>query len=237
MKMNRRQGKPGNSIFSRASVLLSGPRSAPRLGRAVRISVVGFLIIGALILLADAAARHLVVEKTLSRADAILVLSGSDTYLERTAEAAALYSEGTAPKILLTNDGLQGGWNDREKRNPYFYERARWELIRQGVPEAAIEALPPVVRGTHDEAELFVEAAAERNIESVMLVTSAHHTRRALWTFERVAAKHGRALAIGIKSPPGETQDSSPPAWWLSGRGWRAVGLEYLKIAYYRLYF
>ena len=53
-------------------------------------------------------------------ADAIVVLSGSSTYVERAAWAAQLYREGRAPVIVLTNDGLISGWDHREDRNPYY---------------------------------------------------------------------------------------------------------------------
>ena len=79
----------------------------------IRLSVL-FLI---WLLAAAFAAKFLIVERPLDRADAIVVLSGSSVYVERTAEAASLFQKGVAPKILLTNDDSQGGWNESEKRS------------------------------------------------------------------------------------------------------------------------
>ncbi len=78
------------------------------------------------------AARFLIVKAELTSADAIVVLSGSSTYRERTAWAAKLYREGRAPIVILTNDSLISGWNNAEERNPYFYELAAKELQQHG---------------------------------------------------------------------------------------------------------
>jgi hypothetical protein len=68
----------------------------------------------------------------LARADAVLVLAGSSTYVERAQAAAALYARARAPKVVLTNDDLKGGWSAAEERNPLFVERAAEELRRGG---------------------------------------------------------------------------------------------------------
>src|SRR5882757_8803993 len=91
--------------------------------------------------LAWGAAKLLIVSSPLDHADVIVVLSGSSAFVERSQLAAELYSAGHAEKIILTNDNRQGGWLSAQQRNPYFYERARWELQRHGVPAAKIEVI------------------------------------------------------------------------------------------------
>ncbi len=177
-------------------------------------------------------AKNLIVEKPLESADAILVLSGGSAFVERTHRAAELYRQSVAPKIFLTNDGVQGGWNQQEQTNLFFYEQARRELINQGVPEDAIEVLPEIVEGTNDEAILFEKIVRERNLKSILLVTSAYHTRRTLSTFKKV---FGEKIEIGIAAP--EIPTPSPYYWWLFRQGWRNIALEYLKIFYYWLYY
>jgi hypothetical protein len=71
-----------------------------------------------------------------ANADALAVLAGSSTYVERARLAAALFREGRAPLVLLTDDNLMGGWSEAEQRNPLFVERAAGELRRAGVPAA-----------------------------------------------------------------------------------------------------
>lgn len=185
--------------------------------------------------LADWLASILIVKKPLEKADAIFVLAGSSVYIERNQKAAMLYKEGIASKIFLTNDGARGGWNKKEQKNPYFVERAYQELISQGVSENDIEILPGTVNGTKDEARLFVEIAREKDLKSVLLVTSAYHTRRALQVFEMEALKNKLPIEIGIESPQTGQQTPPPFTWWLSGGGWELVGLEYVKTLYYQL--
>lgn len=205
--------------------------------RTLRIVVYFCLFIVLWFFVAIVLAENLVIEKPLDKADAILVLSGSHDYVERTDRAAAIYKQGVAPKIFLTDDNLRGGWNEKQQRNPFFVERARWHLIEQGVPEEAIEVLPTVVAGTIDEANLAIKTAQERNLKSLLLVTSNYHTRRTLWTFERAAHRTDLPIEIGIVSAPNERQSSSLIYWWTTVRGWRNIGGEYVKTIYYWLFY
>lgn len=182
-------------------------------------------------LVAWMAACWLVVRAPPERADALLVLSGAADYRERAEWAARLFREGRAPKIVLTNDGLRGGWSSAEQRNPFFYERAREELLRAGVPEESIEVWPEVVSSTFEEARQARRLAEQRGTRSLLVVTSPFHTRRALWTLRRVF--RGSNIAVGIDAPP--EQAGACAKWWLGASGWRSVGGEYAKLAYYRL--
>jgi uncharacterized SAM-binding protein YcdF (DUF218 family) len=179
----------------------------------------------------------LIVQKPLERADAIWVLGGSATYLERTHKAAEIYKNGLAAKIFVVNDGVFGGWNKAEGRNLPFSEISRRELVARGVPVEAIEILPKLVEGTRDEAELFAAAARDRKLKSILLVTSAYHSCRTLWTFERGVLKNNLDIEIGLESPPPGERTPPPFTWWMSRNGWRLVGEEYLKMIYYWLFY
>jgi uncharacterized SAM-binding protein YcdF (DUF218 family) len=203
--------------------------------RFLRIAVCFFIALAAWIPFSYMSARYLAVEKPLQSADAIFVLSGSEDYVERTHEAAKLFKAKVAPKIFLSNDGLQSGWNQKERRNPYFVELARWQLIAMGVPDEAIEMLPTTVSGTNDEANLLVKVCAERNLRSLLLITSPYHTRRTLWTFEKVVSKSYSPLEIGIKFHLNEERIPYSFKWWLTAKGWKTIGAEYVKLVYYRL--
>lgn len=188
-------------------------------------------------LVAWCAARLLVVNsETLEQANVIVVLGGSSTYLERTHRAAQLFQAGRAAKIVLTNDNLRGSWSSAEQRNPLFVELAARELRSAGVPAEKIETLPQVVASTHDEALLLRRYMEANKLRSLIVVTSAYHSRRALWTFRR--AFDESTIIIGIESARVGTNDAQSPSawsWWLTRRGWRAVALEYPKLVYYQL--
>ena len=204
-----------------------------------RYIAVVFLIalIGCWVAVAPFVADELVVNRPLEKADALLVLSGSSEFIDRTHEAADAFKKGIAPKIFLTNDGQQGGWSEAEKRNSYFVERAFAELVNQGVPDKAIEILPTFVRGTDDEANLVVSIAVEKKLNSIVLVTSPYHSRRASWIFERAVKNNSAALTVGVITPSENYRYPTRLNWWMSIYGWRSVGMEYVKFAYYWLFY
>lgn len=189
------------------------------------------LITGTLI--ARVAAEALIVRSDLAHADALVVLGGSSTYLERAHRAAVLFNEGRAPKIILTNDNLKSGWSAEEGRNPLFVERAAAELNRLGVPSDKIEVVPGQVSTTYDEAVRVHQYADERGLRSILVVTSAYQSRRALWTFRRVFK--GSNIAVGLDPvAPGE-QSPTSATWWRYRLGWKLVPGEYGKMIYYRI--
>ena len=182
-------------------------------------------------LVAWVGARLLITDAPLENADAIVVLGGSANYKERAREAAKLLQEGRSPRILITNDNLRGPWSSAEQRNLYFYERSLEEIRNAGVPANNVEVLMEPVAGTHEEAEIVRQYAQEHRLQSVLIVTSAYHSRRALWTFSRVFRDTGIRIGL-INVKPGD-QSPRPATWWLSLRGWRLVPTEYMKMVYY----
>jgi uncharacterized SAM-binding protein YcdF (DUF218 family) len=197
----------------------------------LRLCVGGFLLLTCLWLLAWIGARGLIVSAPLERADAIVVLSGSSTLAERTQHAARLYSENRAQKILLTTDNQQGGWSSAEQRNPYFHEIAVKELTRLGVPSQNVEIIRPPVASTWDEAKLLSDYSKTHNLRSLLIVTSAYHSRRALRTFR--ALFHDTQTQVGIDPVQTGIQTPQPATWWARPRGWQLVFVEYLKLIYY----
>ena len=178
-------------------------------------------------------AQLLIVKSEIVSADAIVVLSGSSTYLERADWAAKLYREGRAPVIVLTNDSLISGWDRVEERNPFFYELAARELRKRGVPESKIQVVSNIALGTYEESLGLRDYATAHNLKRLLVVTSAYHSRRALWSMRR--ACEGSGIEIGIDGPPPGWQTPSPSTWWWHRWGWKVVAGEYGKIIYYRM--
>jgi uncharacterized SAM-binding protein YcdF (DUF218 family) len=182
-------------------------------------------------LLAWLAAAALIVSAEPTRADALVVLAGSSTFIERTHQAAQLFKDGRAPKLILTNDNQQSGWSAEMQTNPLYVQLAASELKSCGVPEERIEIIPETVSSTRDEAARVREYAASRGLHSILVVTSAYQVRRARWTFNQVFA--GSGVSISFSSVPPGDQTPRPLTWWLHRRGWRMVAGEYVKLAYY----
>lgn len=182
-------------------------------------------------LMAWVGAQLLIVKVELSSVDAIVVLSGSSTYVERADWAAKLYREGRAPVIILTNDRLTSGWSRTEERNPYFYELAANELQQRGVPATKIEVVSQIGSGTYEESLRLRDYATAHKLKRLLVVTSAYHSRRALWSLRR--ACEGSEIEVGIDSPLPGWQTPSPTTWWWHRWGWKVVAGEYVKMIYY----
>jgi uncharacterized SAM-binding protein YcdF (DUF218 family) len=196
--------------------------------RIARVFVSGILIWP---LVAWVGARLLITEAPLESADAIVVLSGSANYKERSREAARLLLDARAPRVLITNDNMRGPWSSAEQRNLFFYERSLEEIRNAGVPANSVEILMTPVSSTREEAELVRKYAEEHQLHSVLIVTSAYHSRRALWTFSQIFRDTGIRIGL-INVSPGD-ESPRPATWWLSIRGWRLVPTEYVKMVYY----
>ncbi len=203
--------------------------------RKATFTLIVCLLLGVWIIAAPFLATNLIVEKPLERADAIMVLSGSAVYKERTRRAAELYKQGVTSIVIVTDDGERARWYGRGSGNPTIVELEQRELIANGVMPEAIRVLPGQVAGTDDEAKALRDEIATRPLGSVLIVTSAYHSRRALATFEKILAD--RNIALGIASPPPGDLTPTPNYWWLRPRGWQTVAGEYVKIAVYWAYY
>jgi uncharacterized SAM-binding protein YcdF (DUF218 family) len=178
-----------------------------------------------------AAAEFLIVHDPIEKSDAIVVLSGSATYRERAQHAGQLFSAGRASRVVLTNDNLKSGWSSAAQRNPYYHELAKEELRRAGVPEENIQTMMVPIVGTHDEALKLRDYCEQQNLNSILVVTSAYHSRRALWTFQKVF-NHSR-MRVGIDPAAAGIETPSPRTWWMHRFGWDLVPREYVKLVGY----
>jgi uncharacterized SAM-binding protein YcdF (DUF218 family) len=177
----------------------------------------------------------LIVKNSLEHADAMIVLSGSAVYKERTRKAADLYRQGIAKRIFISDDGTRSGWLDDEAPHQPFVALEKRELLSHGVPPEAITILPGKVFGTDDEAKAMKAEIDARPLNSLLIVTSAYHTRRAFWTFKKIFGD-GK-INIGIDAPPPGDRTPRPVYWWLTPRGWQTVAGEYVKLAVYYFYY
>jgi uncharacterized SAM-binding protein YcdF (DUF218 family) len=99
------------------------------------------------------------------------------------------------------------------------------------VPPQSIEVIMQPVSSTYDEAQLLRDYAQQHGVRSILIVTSAYHSRRALWVFSKVLRDVG--VQIGLDAVPPGQQSPPPETWWLTLRGWKLVPTEYVKMVYY----
>lgn len=139
--------------------------------------------------------KILIVQKPLSRADALVVMAGGETEA-RIAAAAKLYHGRVSDTILLTNDGVLGAWSVQENRNLFQVEWTEIKLQEMRVPKKAIRKLAYLSSGTIYDALMARDEVVKQGMRRVIIVTSDYHSKRSLWSFKRVFS--GLQVEIGV---------------------------------------
>jgi uncharacterized SAM-binding protein YcdF (DUF218 family) len=195
------------------------------------------LVVAALVLVALAVVAHgpalrligraLVVEDPVAKADAIVVVAGGTP--SREDAAAALFREGLAPDVVLSNpltpDRVRQLITMGARRLDYQGE-SRLVLEQRGVPAQAIVALPQPVKTTEAELKVVGELARSRGWRRVILVTSPQHSRRVKLVWSRQAPADIQSI-VRIA----QDDDSLDGDWWRQRRAAEGVLHEYLGLA------
>lgn len=143
-----------------------------------------------------------IIEDTLERADAIMVLSDDNFYADRATRAAEVYRQGLAPIVVASGRRLR----------PYagIAELMEHDLIERGVPKDKIVRVAHDADNTKDEAQALGQLATQRKWRSVIVVTSNYHTRRARYVF-----RHVFPARVAVRVTGARDGDFDPERWWL----------------------
>jgi uncharacterized SAM-binding protein YcdF (DUF218 family) len=152
--------------------------------------------------------RWLVVEDPLTKAQAIVVLSGRLPM--RALAAAKLYRDGFAPEVWVTHPA-QPSASLAALDIPYDGEDVYniRVLSHEGVPLQAIRVLPHPIVNTADEMAAIADALPRDGSGAVIIVTTKAHTRRTRELWKRIG--RGRSRTI-IRAAPDDPFD--PAHWW-----------------------
>ena len=178
------------------------------------------------------AGRYLVVEDPLAKSDAIVVLAGSRA--ERWLEAADLYREGWAPRIILSagrEEDAEVQLRKKGIRFPSDAELARDAMIQLHLPADAIAIMPERLDNTAQEAESVLRTGRAQGWHQLIVVTSKYHTRRASFAVSR--ALRGSGIRVLVRATRYDT--ATPDRWWASRADFRFVTSELQKLLAYRL--
>ena len=172
----------------------------------------------------------LVIRQDLEPADAIIILMGSTT--DRVLEALDLYQEDMAETFIMVQTRQYGEEHVKERGLdiPTPPEISAMVLAQAGVPDENILILPGSTTSTIDEARAvagFIED--QPGFESVILVTSSYHTRRALMIFERELGKMEREVTI--MAGPSRYSEYQADEWYRDRDSAKWTVLEYMKMA------
>lgn len=165
----------------------------------------------------------------LAISDIIYVLGGD--YLNRVPRAVELYRKGWAPRIVIPRENMPERAQDSNKGPEHFTTVSLRMLTAAGVPPESVEewVIGAGVSSTAEEAKalrLYLETHSR--VQSVIIVTSNYHTRRAGYTARRMSPGGARIFMDGVP-PAGWDLDS----WWKDPVGYATVRSEYLKLLYY----
>jgi uncharacterized SAM-binding protein YcdF (DUF218 family) len=176
--------------------------------------------------------RFMSPEDPLVAADAIFVLAG--TRIERPMEAADLYLEGYAPRILMTRDTGEQAIAIAERRGvhvPSDFDLGRDAVVRLGVPEDALVMPARVHDNTAQEAETLRDVARQRGWHRVIVVSSTYHLRRVALACRR--ALRGSGVEIIVR---GSRYDPAvPDQWWRRRSDIRWIASEVPRLVLYAL--
>ena len=161
------------------------------------VAPMGYLLLP---VLANGAAQKLIREDQLTKADIVIALAG-DAVCKREKKAVELYQQGWAKKIIV--GGAQIAWGI------HTADAAKRYVTSLGVPEADVLTIRDTWNTRVEAAELEKLMLAKQ-WRSAIVVTSAFHSRRAMFTIE-----HAAEGFVFISSPvsPG-APEWQPDRWW-----------------------
>jgi len=175
----------------------------------------------------------LVVQDIPSKAEAAVVLNtGVDIY-PRLIEAANLYKQVKAEKVVINGnrktDILRGLESSGYEPPCKWYAENISVLIHQGVAKDHIIAISAEdAYDTVSEAKIVGEILINNSMSNVIITTSKFHSRRAHHIWNKM---YKNKLRIYVA--PAQNDPFNPEAWWKNGRQIRWVLSEYGAWVYY----
>jgi len=176
--------------------------------------------------------RYLVVTHEPEKSDLIVCLAGGN--IERGLSVADAYEKELAPRIFISREELPDGYELLEERGidyPESIDLLVMVLEKLGVPSSALVMSDRPMKSTFDEAKAVKEFVKEKGYQSLIIITSPTHSRRAWLTFKKFFENEEVRILILTSSYSG----FRPEDWWKDRKYVRAVIIEYQKLIFYTL--
>jgi uncharacterized SAM-binding protein YcdF (DUF218 family) len=168
-------------------------------------------------------------------ADAIVVLMGSNS--DRVLQATDLYNQGLASNVIIVEPTI-GGFEELKARGVYIIsgaEQATNALVTLGIPPDSIITLPGDATSTKTEAMIIRAYLRNKpSIDTIFLVSSAPHTRRASMVFKDAFRLTG--MKVYVICSPSIYSGFNAKKWWESKKDILEVLSEYIKIVNFVLF-
>ena len=178
--------------------------------------------------------QWLVKEDVPVHVDALVILMGN--FPERVLQAADLYSRGRADRIIIVEESM-GAYRSLQERGISIISKttqAKESCVAQGVPPEKITILPGDARSTLTEAVVVREyLSGNPEIDSLVLVSSPAHMRRASMIFRKAFSKLDLPPYVGCS--PSAYSDFNAKKWWHQKEDIQDVLSELVKLMSFRL--
>ena len=182
--------------------------------------------------LLTAVGEMLIVDEEPVSSDAVVILNTGMEYYPRLMEAAGLYRNGFAKKVVINGNRKTEVLRQLEKRGfkpccPWYEERIRI-LVLLGVPRRDI--VPVSAENAYDtisEAKAVGKELIEAGMRRIIITTSKSHTRRARHIWQSLYPDELRMRMVAASDDP-----YSPKRWWKEGRQIKWVLAEYGAFLY-----
>lgn len=152
-----------------------------------------------------AAGRFLLYQDPLEKCDALVVLGGEEGDGLRLQEAARLYRQGWAPRIVLSGGPRVFGIHETE-----------WSLplaLQLGLPRERLTTMPHDARSIWGEAHGLLPGLLKSGARSAILITSEPDARQVHAVYGRWAGQ----LHVVVRTVPSPWFD--PSSWWHTREG------------------
>lgn len=197
--------------------------------------LVVFLFLGISLLLLKNAGTYLVKQSPFEKPTPTIILMGS--IADRVLEVNDLYKAGLTDTIIIANTNQSGGeallrYGITIPNNTALSAQI---LTQLGIPDSCIIILPGKTKSTRDEADTLISWIIKNqiNLESITIVSSAAHMRRAYMIFKD--AFYDIDLNIKIYTVPSKYSDFNAAQWYTDRESAKQVLMEYTKIVSFLL--
>jgi len=163
------------------------------------------------------AANAWVIEDSVEKAEAIIVLSDDNFFADRSTRAAELFRQGKAPLVIASGRRL--------RPNAGISELMEHDLIERGVPRDRILRAQHDADSTREEAEALLRLTRQKKWRSLIVVTSNYHTRRARYIFHKIFPQE-----VEIKIASARDGDFDPDQWWMKRKSVKELTREWLAM-------
>lgn len=180
------------------------------------------------------AGSWLVRKDKIEKADAIVILMGHTA--DRVLEANDVFVEGFSGKIIIINN-FQIGAEALRQHGVIIPNKATLavEALKQlGIEKERIFLLQGHATSTADEARIVKNYIEQNRLDTIILVTSNYHTRRASSIFEQEFDKFDNDVTV--ISCPSKYTGYDGSSWWKSREEKKIVFYEYLKLLNFYLF-